>query len=309
MKVLYVEDNPANVFLVKRVARMGNHEIINYIDGGQALKKYDEINPDLVLMDIQLAGDKTGLDVVRELRARGIKTTIIAVTAYAMVGDKERCIEAGCDDYLAKPLPIPRLVEIFESHSKKIGDVPKVEAPKAPAAPVAPVPPVAEALKIESAPLAEVPKAPVVPVAETPKSESAPVVEAPKAEVTPVVEAPKVETAPVPDAPKSDAAPDAPKVVPAPEAPKADAAPVAEAPKAETSAEAPRSDAAPVVRTPTAPLIEPATDAKPVDGNIVSGVKAVEETKPAESPAPEAKTAEDGKKVEESSVKPETSSN
>jgi two-component system, cell cycle response regulator DivK len=116
MRILYVEDNPANVFLVKRVAKMGNHEIINYIDGGEALRKFPELKPDLVLMDVQLSGELSGLDVVRRLRADGYTTPIIAVTAYAMVGDRERCIEAGCNDYLAKPLPIPRLVEIFEQY-------------------------------------------------------------------------------------------------------------------------------------------------------------------------------------------------
>lgn len=120
MKVLYVEDNPANVFLVKRVAKMGQHEIVNYIDGDQAIQKFNEINPDLVLMDIQLAGGMSGLDVVKKLREQGIQTPIIAVTAYAMVGDKERCIEAGCTDYLAKPLPIPRLVDIFKHYSDEV---------------------------------------------------------------------------------------------------------------------------------------------------------------------------------------------
>ncbi|MEM9953702.1 MAG: response regulator [Chloroflexota bacterium] len=119
MKVLYVEDNPANVALVKRVARMGNHEIINFIDGDKAIAKFNDIDPDLVLMDIQLAGSKSGLDVVRHLREQGVTTTIIAVTAYAMVGDKERALEAGCDDYLPKPLPIPRLVEIFKEFDEK----------------------------------------------------------------------------------------------------------------------------------------------------------------------------------------------
>ena len=119
MRVLYVEDNPANVFLVKRVARMGNHEIINLIDGQQALRKFEDIQPDLVLMDIQLSGEIGGLDVVRKLRERGVTTTIIAVTAYAMVGDKERCLEAGCDEYMAKPLPVPRLVELFAEHARK----------------------------------------------------------------------------------------------------------------------------------------------------------------------------------------------
>ncbi|MGB7341626.1 MAG: response regulator [Phototrophicaceae bacterium] len=129
MKVLYVEDNPANVFLVKRVARMGQHEIINYIDGDQALAKFDEIAPSLVLMDIQLAGNKSGLDVVKALRARGITTPIIAVTAYAMVGDKERCIDAGCDDYLAKPLPIQQLVKIFEHYANLASTEPTTVAP------------------------------------------------------------------------------------------------------------------------------------------------------------------------------------
>jgi CheY-like chemotaxis protein len=120
MRILYVEDNPANVFLVKRVAKMGQHEIVNFIDGREAIRKYDDVNPDLVLMDIQLVGETSGLDVVKELRARGVTTPIIAVTAYAMVGDKERCIEAGCNDYLAKPLPIPRLIEIFQQHDTNI---------------------------------------------------------------------------------------------------------------------------------------------------------------------------------------------
>lgn len=119
MRILYVEDNPANVFLVKRVARMGNHEVVNLMDGDQVLNQFNTIDPDLVLMDVQLIGNLSGLDVVRQLRQQGKTTPIIAVTAYAMVGDRERCIEAGCDDYMAKPLPIQRLVEIFAHYDKE----------------------------------------------------------------------------------------------------------------------------------------------------------------------------------------------
>lgn len=170
MKVLYVEDNPANVFLVKRVARMGSHDIINYIDGDQALLKFDSIDPDLVLMDIQLAGTKSGLDVVRELRERGVETPIIAVTAYAMVGDKERCIEAGCTDYMAKPLAIPKLVELFAHHQEiadekaaktdsKADDVATTDAPQADTS-------------VEIAPVNEA-KAPVVSDSDNPETETA----------------------------------------------------------------------------------------------------------------------------------------
>ncbi|MEQ8672089.1 MAG: response regulator [Aggregatilineales bacterium] len=116
MRILYVEDNQANVYLVKRVAL--GHEVINYIDGEEALAKITRHDPHLILMDIQLAGPMTGLDVVRTLRERGIETPIIAVTAYAMVGDRERCIAAGCDDYLAKPLPITRLIGLIKKYSE-----------------------------------------------------------------------------------------------------------------------------------------------------------------------------------------------
>jgi two-component system cell cycle response regulator DivK len=114
MRILYVEDNPANLFLIKRVAKMGDHEVINLIDGEEALRKIDIIKPDLILMDIQLAGQLTGLDVVRKLRQDGLTVPIVAVTAYAMVGDRERCLEAGCNEYLSKPLPIGRVVELLQ---------------------------------------------------------------------------------------------------------------------------------------------------------------------------------------------------
>jgi CheY-like chemotaxis protein len=143
MRILYVEDNPANVFLVKRVAKMGQHEIINFIDGGEAIRKYNDVNPDLVLMDIQLVGETSGLEVVKQLRAKGVTTPIIAVTAYAMVGDKERCIEAGCNDYLAKPLPIPRLIEIFQEYEASVKAKPAATPVNTVAKVAEPAPPVA----------------------------------------------------------------------------------------------------------------------------------------------------------------------
>lgn len=115
MRILYVEDNPANIHLIRRVAKMGDHEVVNLIDGAEVLEAYAHLSPDLVLMDVQLSGELSGLDVVRELRQQGYQTHIVAVTAYAMLGDRERCLEAGCNDYLSKPLSVPRLVEIFQT--------------------------------------------------------------------------------------------------------------------------------------------------------------------------------------------------
>ena len=122
MRILYVEDNLANVSLVRRVAR--GHELIHYVDGEEALAAFNIDNPDFVLMDVQLAGNMTGLDVVRSLRASGHTLPIIAVTAYAMVGDRERCIEAGCDDYMSKPLDVGKLVTLLQTYSESAKSAP-----------------------------------------------------------------------------------------------------------------------------------------------------------------------------------------
>lgn len=120
MKIMYVEDNPANISLVQRIARMGGHQVVSFSNGEQCLNNFEKENPDLVFMDVQLEGRLTGLDVARALRARGMKQPIIAVTAYAMLGDKERCIEAGCDNYISKPLPITELVELVQRYEIEV---------------------------------------------------------------------------------------------------------------------------------------------------------------------------------------------
>jgi CheY-like chemotaxis protein len=116
MHILYVEDNKANLMLVERVARMGGHKVSNRTTGEATLADFDDINPDLILMDIQLEGKLNGLEVVRELRQRQFQLPIIALTAYAMKGDREKALDAGCDEYLPKPLPINKLVELLQTY-------------------------------------------------------------------------------------------------------------------------------------------------------------------------------------------------
>ncbi len=113
MRVAYVEDNSTNIALVQRIALMNNHKVVSYTEGEVALKALSHEKFDLILMDVELAGEMGGLQVVRTLRARGLTTPIIAVTAYAMMGDREKCLEAGCDDYLPKPLPIAEFLTLL----------------------------------------------------------------------------------------------------------------------------------------------------------------------------------------------------
>ncbi len=149
MRILYVEDNNTNVILVQRVANMGKHEVVNYDDGQEALDKFDQAKPDLILLDVQLRGPLTGLDVARTLREKGCVQPMIAVTAYAMKGDRQLCLDAGCDDYLPKPISVSELVTVFKRYGDAVAagkpilstTKPKPLAPEvAPASNPAPVP-------------------------------------------------------------------------------------------------------------------------------------------------------------------------
>lgn len=120
MRIAYVEDNATNLSLVQRVANMNAHEVVNYTEGEVALNELSHQKFDLILMDVELAGEMNGLQVTRSLRARGLTTPIIAVTAYAMMGDREKCLEAGCNDYLPKPLPIAEFLMMLSKYDAQI---------------------------------------------------------------------------------------------------------------------------------------------------------------------------------------------
>lgn len=116
MRIAYVEDNPTNLALVERVARMTQHSVVSYTEGEIALQELAHEPFDLILMDVELAGEISGLHVVRKLREGGLKTPIVAVTAYAMMGDREKCMQAGCNDYLPKPLPISEFITLLAKY-------------------------------------------------------------------------------------------------------------------------------------------------------------------------------------------------
>jgi two-component system cell cycle response regulator DivK len=104
-KILIVEDNPQNMRLIEMTLRAKNYTLLKATDGEQVLDVVLRERPDLIIMDIQLT-KMSGLEVTRRLRENRALSHIpvIAVTAYAMKGDKEKVIEAGCDAYLSKPI-------------------------------------------------------------------------------------------------------------------------------------------------------------------------------------------------------------
>jgi len=113
-KVLIVEDNPLNMRLIEMILKANSYTLLKATDGEEALDIATRERPDLVLMDIRLP-KVSGLEVARRLKENPAFShiPIIALTAHAMKGDKEKAIEAGCDSYLSKPIntrELPRLV-------------------------------------------------------------------------------------------------------------------------------------------------------------------------------------------------------
>ncbi len=117
-KVLYVEDNFQNFRLVMRMlARSGEYELTQAPDGNHALEMVGDLNPDIILMDINLP-DMDGMEVTRRIKANPDLQNIpvIALTANAMVGDREKFLAAGCDDYLRKPITRDELKTALVKH-------------------------------------------------------------------------------------------------------------------------------------------------------------------------------------------------
>ena len=115
-KILLVEDNEMNWdMLSRRLGRRG-YDVVVAVDGEQGVSMSRSEGPDLILMDMSLP-IIDGWEATRRIKAEPetCQIPIIALTAHAMVGDKEKALEAGCDDYDTKPIEFPRLMEKIEA--------------------------------------------------------------------------------------------------------------------------------------------------------------------------------------------------
>jgi two-component system cell cycle response regulator DivK len=115
-KILLVEDNELNRdMLTRRLERRG-FQVVSAVDGRAGVAMGETETPDLILMDMSLP-DLDGWEATRLLKSSSHTRSIpiIALTAHAMSGDRERAIEAGCDDYDTKPVELGRLLEKIDS--------------------------------------------------------------------------------------------------------------------------------------------------------------------------------------------------
>ncbi len=102
---LVVEDNETNMYLIRFMLEKSGYEVIEAMEGAVGVELAVEEKPDLIIMDLQLP-DIDGLEATKRIRASGAaaEIPIIAVTSFAMAGDRERALAAGCTGYIEKPI-------------------------------------------------------------------------------------------------------------------------------------------------------------------------------------------------------------
>ncbi len=115
-KILLVEDNEMNRDMLSRRLQRKGYEVVMAVDGGQGVEMAQVQAPDLILMDMSLPVID-GWEATRRLKANPQTQAIpvIALTAHAMAGDRDKAVEAGCNDYDTKPIELPRLLQKIEA--------------------------------------------------------------------------------------------------------------------------------------------------------------------------------------------------
>jgi two-component system, cell cycle response regulator DivK len=116
-RILYVEDNFQNKRLVKKILEARGYEILEAEDGNQGVEVAKNEKPDLILMDISIPG-MDGIEATQVIKQNPetAHIPVVALTANAMRGDRERFLAAGCDDYLPKPISTPDLLRVIKEH-------------------------------------------------------------------------------------------------------------------------------------------------------------------------------------------------
>ncbi len=119
-KILLVEDNEMNRDMLSRRLERRGFQVVMAVDGAQGVAMANSENPDVILMDMSLPV-MDGWEAARTLKAAAATAAIpvIGLTAHAMAGDREKCLEAGCDDFDTKPVELPSLLEKIHTQLQK----------------------------------------------------------------------------------------------------------------------------------------------------------------------------------------------
>ena len=119
-KILIVEDNEKNMYLISFILKKNGYEVIEATSGEQGVELAIKEKPDMIIMDLQLPG-ADGLEATRRIRKSEVdgEIPIIALTSYAMAGDKDKAFAAGCTGYIEKPINPDTVLSQIEKYLKK----------------------------------------------------------------------------------------------------------------------------------------------------------------------------------------------
>lgn len=117
MHIAYVEDNLGNVALVERICQMTHDTLTTYGDAESALSQIRPESADVILMDLHLGGrSMDGLQLTRLLRQQGVAVPIIAITAFDSMGYADQYLDAGCDQYVVKPVSVNDMIQLLDGY-------------------------------------------------------------------------------------------------------------------------------------------------------------------------------------------------
>ena len=116
-RILVVEDNETNLYLIKFILEKSGYEVIEAREGAVGVELAIKEKPDLIIMDLQLP-DINGLEATKRIRASEADSDIpiIALTSFAMAGDREKALAAGCTDYIEKPIDPETFISEIEKY-------------------------------------------------------------------------------------------------------------------------------------------------------------------------------------------------
>jgi CheY-like chemotaxis protein len=115
VRILYIEDDAASVRVMQRISNHLGHDLV-LASNGQEAQALIQNNIDLILTDIDLP-DIEGITLIGIMRALLPQTIIVAITAYAMTDDRNKCLAAGCNEYLSKPFDFPTIAALIEQYA------------------------------------------------------------------------------------------------------------------------------------------------------------------------------------------------
>ena len=118
--ILVIEDTELNMKLIRAVLSIGDYQLIEAFDAETGIRLAHNQKPFLILMDIQLPG-MDGLEATRIIKADSELKDIpvVAITSFAMQGDREKAIESGCDDYITKPFDVEDVLKLIDGYYNK----------------------------------------------------------------------------------------------------------------------------------------------------------------------------------------------